>query len=316
MRIAVWIVLLFGGSTAMGQTPFEIAPVGNTPKGFDRVFRKKVDVLGISIFATRNTPDKKVLHAANVLAQYLDNNNDGDPDNKLVVKALRKHKGAIVMFATERASEKIDVHRHIPEKVWDNMMIVALYGEETHPGGAARGEFDATYEEILHLITAAGYAYAYPDVFGEKPDTEIANAMDKARGGRFLRVPKAYPKGAWYTYDDTTCDYACQITEYIYWGLTSVLGAQDFPGRMEDISMEWRLNTAAKVKEGDPMLYKLLTDPKYAFPTKLPDGKYNPQKRPQRRVTRPPIKNLYNKSVHTESRVARRLKSKSFAATR
>ena len=37
---------------------------------------------------------------------------------------------------------------------------------------------------------------------------------------------------------------------------------------------EWRLNTAAKVKEGDPDLYRLLTDPKYRFPTVLPDGKY------------------------------------------
>jgi len=61
------------------------------------------------------------------------------------------------------------------------------------------------------------------------------------------------------------------------WGITSILGAQNFLGRLEDISQEWRLNTAAKVKEGNPTLYKLLTDPKYAFPTRLPDGKYNPQ---------------------------------------
>ena len=77
---------------------------------------------------------------------------------------------------------------------------------------------------------------------------QIAKAMDKARGGHFRRVPKKYPKGAWYTYDDRSCDYGCQVTEYTYWGLTSILGAQEFPGRLDNIKNEWRPNTAQKVK--------------------------------------------------------------------
>lgn len=273
--IALLLFLCTGA--VMGQSFLKIASVGDEPMGFDSLFSKRVGVFGITIFATRETPNEKVLHAANVLAQYLDNDSDGLPDNKLVIQAIRKSGGAVVMHATERAAEAVDVHRYIPERVWDGMSILGLYGEETHPGGAARGIFDVTYEEILHLITSAGYANAYPDVFGEKPGTAIAEAMDKARGGHFRKVPREYPKGAWYTYDDRSCDYACQITEYIYWGLTSILGAQDFPGRFEDISEEWRFNTAAKVEHGDPSLHKLLTDPKYAFPTKLPDGQYNPR---------------------------------------
>ena len=89
--------------------------------------------------------------------------------------------------------------------------------KHTLPGGARLGKFDSSYEEILPLITSAGYAYAYPDVFGEKLGTDIANAMDKARGGRFQRVPRKYPSNAWFSYDDRSCDYSCQITEYIYW---------------------------------------------------------------------------------------------------
>ena len=84
--------------------------------------------------------------------------------------------------------------------------------------------------------------------------TTIAKAMDKARGGHFRSVPDRYPDGAWYTYDDRTCDYGCQITEYIYWGLTSLLGAQGFPGRAEQIGNEWRLNTPTKLKAGDRLI--------------------------------------------------------------
>jgi len=274
--IALLLFLCTGIVT--GQSSLKITSVGDEPEGFDRLFSKRVDVFDINIFATRETPNEKVLHAANILAQYLDNDSDGLPDNKLVIQAIQRGKGTVAMYATERAAEAVDVHRYIPERVWDRMSIVGLYGEETHPGGGTTGVFDATYEEILHLITSVGYANAYPRVFGEKPGTAIAEAMDKARGGHWRRVPRRYPNGAWFTYYDKTCDYACQITEYIYWGLTSILGAQDFPGRLEDISEEWRLNTAAKVEKGDPSLYKLLTDPKYSFPTTLPDGEYNPRK--------------------------------------
>ena len=80
---------------------------------------------------------------------------------------------------------------------------------ETRPGGAANGVFDASFEEVLHLITHGGYAHAYPDAFGEEPGTLLANAMDKARGGRFMQIPDPYPEGAWYSYDDQTCDYGC-----------------------------------------------------------------------------------------------------------
>jgi len=65
--------------------------------------------------------------------------------------------------------------------------------------------------------------------------------MDKARGGRFTKVPRNYPRGAWYTYDDTTCGYDCMAMEYFYWVTTSILGAQR--NRLDDLSNEWKLVT-------------------------------------------------------------------------
>lgn len=273
--VSLMLMIMMGLVAGPGM---EIKPTGHTPKGFNKIFTKKVEVFGIPIFATTRTSDKKLRHASNILAGYLDNDGNGIPDNKLVVQAIKENKGAMVMFDTEKEAEKTDVHRFIPEEIWDAMIIVALYGEETRPGGNLRGEFDGSLEEILHLITSAGYAKAYPEIFGEKPGTEIAKAMDKARGGHFRRVPKVYPGNAWYTYYDRTCDYSCQITEYIYWGLTSILGIQNYPGRREEIIDEWRLNTADKMRIGDPDLYGLLTNPIYSFPTKRPTGRYETQK--------------------------------------
>jgi hypothetical protein len=100
-------------------------------------------------------------------------------------------------------------------------------------------------------------------------------AMDKMRGGQFLGVPDQYPEGALYTYDDETCVYQCQATEYLYWALTSLLGGQAAPARLAEIGEEWRLNTAERLEEGDPEVYALLTDPQYKLARVLPDGNYS-----------------------------------------
>ena len=83
-----------------------------------------------------------------------------------------------------------------------------------------------------------------------------------------------YPEDAWYTYLDPTCDYACMVTEYFYWALTALLGAQSDNQRCNDISDEWGLCTNKQVKSRDPDIYTLLTDSQYALPTILPNGNY------------------------------------------
>lgn len=230
-------------------------------------FTKQVDVFGLRIYATNTTGNNKLLHAANVLAEYIDNDEDGTPDNPMIMKALIAGKGAIVMKKTEE--ERPTGPRPRGQ---------GLYDEETIPNARAQGRFDASLEEILHMVSDVGWAGAYPDVFAREPGTAISNAMDKARGGRFRQVPDRYPDGAWYTYDDESCDYDCQNSEYIYWALTSILGAQNYPGRLEQIDNEWRLNSRQKVKEGDPAVYAILTRPEYKLPTVLPDGKYKAKK--------------------------------------
>ena len=97
--------------------------------------------------------------------------------------------------------------------------------------------------------------------------------MDIARGGQFITIPKHYPANAWYSYDDQTCDYAsCQTIEYLYWAITSILGAQE--NRLNEIDNEWRLNTRQKVEDTDTAIFTLLTNPIYKIPTILPDGTY------------------------------------------
>ena len=229
-------------------------------------FTKVVDVFGVPIYATNTTGDDKLLHAAGVLAQYIDNDEDGEPDNPLIIAALLEGHGAIAMTGVSGES------RQVPRE--SRPRGQGLYGEETHPNAREQGVFDGALEEILHMVSDVGWGGAYPEVFGRVPGTEIANAMDLARGGQFMEIPDEYPAGAWYSYDDETCDYDCMTSEYIYWAFTSLLGAQDMPGRFEQVGHEWKLTTPQLLRSGDPAVYALLSNPEYRFPSVAPDGNY------------------------------------------
>ena len=261
------ISLLFTAAVLgnLQEDALRISPVRDEMKKY---FSKEVEVFGLKLYATKGCPDEKLLHAAGVLAQYLDNDEDGKVDNSRVLKEMHKRRAAMVLAGTEREAERL--FRRIPDRIRDGRALQDLYAEEIDPG--SRERFDATLEEVLHLVTFAGYCEAYPDQFGLKPGTDLTKAMDIARGGRFFEVPRKYPAGAWYTYDDETCDYGCMAVEYFYWALTTKLGAQS--GRCDEIFHEWELCTPSQLQSGDLAVSELLASPEYKLPTVLPDGNY------------------------------------------
>ena len=233
--------------------------ISHSDTGFTSTNRK-VMVFGIPIYAFYNVEDSKLLHAANIMAQYLDNDENGTVDNSLLLSTLLNNEAALFMWKTESQitlnAQDLGADESIP--LW-------------HTNGQI-GQFDAALEEVWHVITYSGYSDAYPEIFGENPGTSLTNAMDIARGGNFTSIPQNYPNGAWYTYDDQTCDYRCMATEYFYWGMTSILGAQE--NRLNEISQEWDLNTRSLVENTDTAIYSLLNNPVYNFPKVLPDGSY------------------------------------------
>ena len=241
--------------------------VAHSDNGFSS-FNRKVVVFGIDIYAVSSVEDTKLLHTANVMAQYLDNDEDGTVDDQLVLDKMLENKVFMVMWKNENDLDNIE-----PPSGREGQ---DLGNDETHPNFVSNGrmgEFDASLEEVLHVINSAGHSAAYPNAFGQRVGSDLANAMDIARGGQFITIPNLYPANAWYSYDDQTCDYAsCQTIEYLYWAITSMLGAQE--NRLNEIDNEWRLNTRQKVEDTDTEIFTLLTNPIYKIPTILPDGTY------------------------------------------
>ena len=182
LSLATFAVLR--GSAATG-------PTIKTGKDIDKVARevgvvKQVTILDtVDIFAMQGTSDAAVVHAANIVAQYLDNDEDGALDDPQVAAALRSVGAAMLMTETEDdwdfdamfggySDRKVNAFE-------DAHNFQSLYDEETKYAGNDISA-DGAIEEVLHLITGRGYAVAYPDVWGEEPGSSVADAIDEVMG--------------------------------------------------------------------------------------------------------------------------------------
>lgn len=228
-------------------------------------FRKRVMVFGIEVVATSTAADEKLLHAAAVMAEYLDQDEDSVADHPAVVLAMQQKRATLVMFKNSNQLEN--------SSFWDSAEVDTRWVQDCQANETAPvGSFDASLEETLHLVHTAGIASVHPDLATEV-GSALTLAMDTARGGHFVNVPNPYPAAAWYHYDDLTCEYDCQAAEYFYWGLTSLMGAQ--ASRCEEIEDEWELCTPGALAATDSALYALLIEPAYGLPMALPDGDYH-----------------------------------------
>jgi hypothetical protein len=230
-------------------------------------FDRFVTVFGATVYASADVPEAKLMHAASVFAEYIDNDEDGEADDLALPESYAEVNAALLMFATLEAMEASGVF----DDVWlDDVWGQGHSAQETLPDDG----FDITLEEVLHLVNTAGHTRVYPDAF-DPEDSLLTDAMDIARGGHFEQIPDPYPADAWYHYDDDTCDYGCMSIEYLYWAHTTLLDAQSDPDRCDWISGEWELCTPAQLEAGDVAVHQLLTDPTYSMASTLPDGTYD-----------------------------------------
>ena len=271
----VFFLLIFAVKPVMSQCP-------------NITDMKVIESFGVQICAMPQVDDKYLFHAKKVMDKLIDYNNDGLVDNQKAIDEIIRTGSAFAIFRSERGVHKFE-NAFYPEEVMEEMekitrqnglkfdsdededkidalleqnfgTFLAVFTKEMNLGSRGNA-WDPTIEEALHLITHMGYAQAYPHIFGQNKHSEIAKLMDEARGGYFEKAQRRYPSAAYYTYEDDSCTYACQITEFTYWAITSLRGQQTDRGN--EISDEWQLYTPEKIRSVAPKLEKLLTKEEY-----------------------------------------------------
>jgi len=242
------------------------------------LFPKYINVFDcIHIYAESSVSDLKVLHAAAIAAELLDNDEDGIIDDENVKNALMDVYTVMPLFAYEGSNAE-DILFDNFDDLMDNNNFCAgavLYNNEIDPSSPGFWGNDASVEEMLHTINACSHVEIYPDVFGLEPNSsEMSDAMDVARGGQFLTIPSNYPEEGWYHYDDWTCDYECMAMEYLYWCIVVNMGLLDNNMICSGISNEWELCTPEEFEATDVLMHAIITNPDYKMPQIAPDGNY------------------------------------------
>ena len=106
-----FLILCTAFAASAAVPDFKITPVpGGKHMVFQKIFSQHINVFGVRVFGTAKTPPAKLRHIAIVLAEYLDNDEDGKPDNPAVVAELVKRNAFMGVAETERAMDRLD-HR-------------------------------------------------------------------------------------------------------------------------------------------------------------------------------------------------------------
>lgn len=209
----------------------------------------------ILICGTNAVPADKLTHAANVAAEWLDNDEDGQVDEPRLLETLKTNKPILLMSGNGFNNTAMDSLMN----TFSDYRAQDLYASETNPGG---GERDASQEEIHHLIINAGWQSLFPTVFSES----ASDNSDLYQAWKFA------DENSYYVYNDPTCDDSCKVTEFVYLATAAYMEK----GTEADLaSDEMRLKTRSALSETIPAVIQIFESADYAYPTNhWPDGTY------------------------------------------
>lgn len=223
------------------------------------IFDKSAFVFdSLLICGTKGVAPEKLAHAANVAAEWLDNDEDGKIDEPRLLDAFQQTRPVVLMTANEMAP----VAEQKLISAFDGYLTQALYAFETNPAGQQR---DASQEEIHHIIMNAGWQTLSPATFSEIKDDNST----------LYQAWKVADENELYVYQDPTCGDRCKVTEFVYMATAAYMET----GAEKDLAAdELRPKSREELAEDLPIMIQIFESNEYAYPVNhWPDGHYSHQ---------------------------------------
>ena len=225
---------------------------------------------GVLIAADSNMPDAYVRQAAGILAEFLDQDIDGEPDDPELVAVLRRRDvGWLAMPIDPRAWEEEQLPQLEGVLGYDIIIPawwMGLAGDTPNPRARA-----VMVEEVHHFITQFGLSEVYPDIFGvEDWSSVIARETDRAQCD-FWQHPENDCPGSPGDIDGDCSDPNCDVVEF--YQQVAVMRAGMEPGWSgigfpNDASeLEQLLGDEIKAVMDDPRYHQLQNPLTFQYPS-------------------------------------------------
>lgn len=241
---------------------------------------------GVLLVATSDYPDELLKYGANIIANLLDNDNDGQADDENVVKLLahngKLNQGASLACGTSEQQERKE------EKLTALDMTFSCQTWKGSNSGEATVKA-IMFEEAFHMVHQSGWAEAYPEALGLNDFTssiicrETAN-LQCVKPGWWHEENKC-PNGAPFSPgnpaksplkagDGDCTDANCDCAEYYRQAMTLHMGWYDLDFWYSDYMPSTK---EAFKKMSSPELLSMMEDPLYNQPQKPLSGVYTEQ---------------------------------------
>ena len=163
------------GTTPISST-FIVTDNPNTDRSGFGNFARYVDMNGLGVYGEEGISDEKLIYVANIFAELLDNDEDGQWDDQAVFDELLAKEALMPVFTDEGSPAEEEFFNNYDG---DGVSAV-LYDNEVDPSQPGHWGSDATIEETMHTINHRGHVSVYPDVFALEPDSSrLTEAMDR-----------------------------------------------------------------------------------------------------------------------------------------
>ena len=264
-----------------------------------------VEVFGIRLYMSFDLDEEYLQYAANVLAGYIDNDEDGQVDDEGMLAAVDQTYCRHFYISTYEFDKGADGNgglKAIDSDFRDSFCSISRYESSNS------GTFQYSVREELHHGLAKYWDHAYPSVTGaygsnwNEGDSELINALHDAHGNceraadcgptqdctdyscSYSENSCEWIEGSCtgvYHYAEIDCGGSCWTHEGLWHGYATIAGIYDNSYQRSNMSSEWGVfsEDAMKSNADASMLYRLLTNRApsrsvlgYHFPTRNPRG--------------------------------------------
>ena len=224
---------------------------------------------GVLLAADERMPVPYVEQAAAVLAEMLDQNLDGEPDDPALVDLLADHSTAwLAMPVDEEDWERDQLPKLLRVLGYD--IVIPSWWLDPVPGGPNAHGRAVIVEEIHHFITQFGLSRLHPEIFGVEDWSSVIARETRRAQCDFWQHPENDCPGRPAEYPGDCSDPDCDVVEF--YQQVVVLRAGMEPGwlgigfpesRME---LDARLGDEIKAVIDDPTLHQLRRPLTFRYP--------------------------------------------------